>query len=386
MTVFSPCDATQARLAALAAVEQIKGPVYLRFGRESVPDFTDSGMAFIPGKAQLLLPGTDITLAATGHMVWEALQAALQLQADGISARVINIHTIKPVDEKAIVQAARETGCILTIEEHQINAGLGGIVCETVTAFCPVPVQRIGMNNVFGESGQPAELMEKYGLNARNIYQTAINLLMINQIKNNMSSFVLILQSTLPSLLVLAVAVYFFHASNQRFFQHWKEIQPILQDNKSERLLKAFLDREEKQQLLSIRRDNRKISIPLRLQAYERCVLLMERIGFSSLLLRVARPGMDVQQFQSALLQSIREEFEHNLSQQIYISEDAWTRVRKATEDSIRTINSAMAACQPGDQATILAAVILEAENEGRGPAIPETLEFLRKEVWQIVN
>jgi len=201
-----------------------------------------------------------------------------------------------------------------------------------------------------------------------------------------MSSFVLILQSTLPSLLVLAVAVYFFHASNQRFFQHWKEILPILQDNKSERLLKAFLDREEKQQLLSIRRDNRKISIPLRLQAYERCVLLMERIGFSSLLLRVARPGMDVQQFQSALLQSIREEFEHNLSQQIYISEDAWARVRKATEDSIRTINSAMAACQPGDQATILAAVILEAENEGRGPAIPETLEFLRKEVWQIVN
>jgi len=176
MTVLSPCDATQARLAALAAVEQINGPVYLRFGRESVPDFTDSGMAFIPGKAQLLLPGTDITLAATGHMVWEALQAALQLQADGISARVINIHTIKPVDEKVIVQAARETGCILTIEEHQINAGLGGIVCETVTAFCPVPVQRIGMNNVFGESGQPSELMEKYGLNARNIYQTARNL------------------------------------------------------------------------------------------------------------------------------------------------------------------------------------------------------------------
>ncbi len=201
-----------------------------------------------------------------------------------------------------------------------------------------------------------------------------------------MNSVVLILLSTLPSLIVLAVAVYFFHASNQRFFNHWKEVLPLLRDDKTERLLKAFLDREEKQQLLSIRRDNRKVSVPLRLQAYERCVLLVERIGFASLILRVARPGMDVQQFQSALLQTIREEYEHNLSQQIYMSEDAWARVRKATEESIQTINSAMAECQPGDPATRLAAIILERENEGRGPAIHETLGILREEAWQIIN
>ncbi len=176
MTVLSPCDATQARLAAIAAVLEVDGPVYIRFGRESVPDFTNPQMEFIPGKAQLMLKGTEITLAATGHMVWEALQAAMQLHAEGIPARVVNFHTLKPLDDAAIALAARETGCILTVEEHQVNAGLGGAICEKVASLHPVPVHRIGMDDTFGESGQPGELMEKYGLNARNIYQKAMEL------------------------------------------------------------------------------------------------------------------------------------------------------------------------------------------------------------------
>lgn len=177
MTVISPCDATQTRLATIAAIEQLDGPVYLRFGREPVPDFSSPDQNFKIGKGDLLRSGDDLTIIATGHLVWEALLAADQLVADGISTRVINLHTIKPVDEEIIVRAAIETGLIITAEEHQIIGGLGSTVAETVTRHHPVPIGMVGMNNRFGESGRPEELLARYGLNAAGIYNKAHQLL-----------------------------------------------------------------------------------------------------------------------------------------------------------------------------------------------------------------
>ena len=169
MTVLSPCDATQARLAFMAAVEQCKGPVYLRFGREAMPDFTSPEMGFEVGKAQVLRKGNDVTIMATGHMVWEALQATTALEAEGINARVINIHTIKPVDKEAIIMAAMETGAIVTAEEHQVSTGLGSAIAEVVVQHHPVPMAFVGMPDCFGESGAPRELMAKFGLTAGRI-------------------------------------------------------------------------------------------------------------------------------------------------------------------------------------------------------------------------
>ncbi len=166
MTVLSPCDATQTEQAIVAAVEQIKGPAYLRFGRAPVPDFINPELEFKAGRGQLLKEGNDITLIATGHMVWEALQAEKILRYNGISARVINIHTIKPIDKEIIIKAARETKAIVTLEEHQIQAGFGSAVAEVVVQNHPCPIKMIGMNDRFGESGQPEELMLKYGLKA----------------------------------------------------------------------------------------------------------------------------------------------------------------------------------------------------------------------------
>ena len=177
MTVISPCDATQTRLALLAAVEQVNGPVYLRFGRAPVPDFTDAKLAFEVGKAQILKDGNDISVIATGHLVWEALEAAKMLANKGIHARIINMHTIKPIDEDAIHRAARETGAIITAEEHQVTGGLGSAVAEVIVKKHPVPTQMIGMPDRFGESGQPEELMDKYGMRARNIVEAAEKLL-----------------------------------------------------------------------------------------------------------------------------------------------------------------------------------------------------------------
>lgn len=177
MTVLSPCDATQARQAALAAVKEISGPVYIRFGREAVPDFIPDDFPFIPGKAQILKGGNDLALIATGHMVWEALEAAYNLEEQGIHARVINLHTLKPLDHEAIIAAARETGAILTAEEHQIINGLGSAVAEVVVRNHPVPMDFVGINDTFGESGQPGQLMEKYGLTARHIFEKAVLLL-----------------------------------------------------------------------------------------------------------------------------------------------------------------------------------------------------------------
>jgi len=169
MTVLSPCDATQARLSVLAAVEQCPGPVYLRFGREAMPDFTTLDMGFNIGRAQLLQEGNDLAIIATGHMTWEALQAAYELEKEGIMARVLNIHTIKPIDENVLVEAARDCGALVTAEEHQVAGGLGSAVSEVISKNQPVPIEFVGMNDRFGESGPPRELMVKFGLTAEDI-------------------------------------------------------------------------------------------------------------------------------------------------------------------------------------------------------------------------
>ena len=175
MTVLSPCDATQVEQAVKAAVEDIKEPVYLRFGRAPVPEFMDANSDFKIGKGQLLKQGSDLTLMATGHMVWEALQSAKVLEGKGISTRVINIHTIKPIDEEIIIKAARETKAIVTLEEHQVQGGFGSAVAEVVVQNHPTPMKMIGMQDRFGESGQPEELMLKYGLKAEVFTKSVIN-------------------------------------------------------------------------------------------------------------------------------------------------------------------------------------------------------------------
>ncbi len=169
MTVLSPCDATQAKIATMASVEQVPGPAYIRFGRESMPDFTSPKQEFKVGKGQLMRNGSDVTIIATGHLVWEAMKAAEKLSKDGLDARVVNIHTIKPIDRDIILKAARETGALVTAEEHQINGGLGSAVAEVLVRQKPVPMEMIGMNDQFGESGSPEELMDKYGFRSENI-------------------------------------------------------------------------------------------------------------------------------------------------------------------------------------------------------------------------
>ena len=169
MTVVSPCDATQAKIATEKNILECKGPVYVRFGREPVPDFTAENQEFEIGKAQLMREGTDITFVATGHEVWEALEAAKTLERSGLSASVINMHTIKPLDGEILQKAAAETRMIFTVEEHQIAGGLGGAVSEFLAENHPIRVIRIGMNDRFGESGQAAALMHKFGLDAEGI-------------------------------------------------------------------------------------------------------------------------------------------------------------------------------------------------------------------------
>ena len=178
MTLISPCDATQARLITEKAILNLKGPVYIRYGREAVPDFTDESQEIEIGKGELMRNGTDITIISTGHLTWEALEAASILEKENISARVINIHTIKPLDKDIIVKAACETGAIITAEEHQIFCGFGSAVAEVVVNHCPVPMEFIGIGDSFGESGKPDELMEKYGLKASSIVNKAMGLLL----------------------------------------------------------------------------------------------------------------------------------------------------------------------------------------------------------------
>ncbi|MDE6775149.1 MAG: transketolase family protein [Ruminococcus sp.] len=172
MTIINPCDDIEARAAVRAAVE-FNGPVYMRFGRLAVPVINDSETyKFEIGKGVVMKDGSDITVIATGLMVNEALEAAKTLEADGISVRVVNIHTIKPLDKALICRCAEETGIIVTAEEHSVIGGLGSAVAEAVTESCPVPVVKIGVNDVFGYSGPAAELLKKFGLSAENIAET----------------------------------------------------------------------------------------------------------------------------------------------------------------------------------------------------------------------
>ena len=169
MVVINPADDVEARAAVAAAVEHV-GPVYLRFGRLAAPVFNDpDNYHFQLGKGITLREGTDVTIVATGMLVYEALQAADALAQEGISARVINIHTIKPIDQELLIKAARETGVLVTAEEHSIIGGLGSAVLEAISETCPVPVVRIGVKDVFGHSGKGAELLKEFGLCADNI-------------------------------------------------------------------------------------------------------------------------------------------------------------------------------------------------------------------------
>ena len=168
MTVINPCDYNQTKAATLAIAEH-HGPVYLRFGRPKVANFTPENGEFKIGKAVVLQEGTDVTIIATGHLVWEALEAAKALNEKGISAEVINIHTIKPLDEEAIIKSAKKTGCVVTAEEHNFLGGLGESVARTLSLNSPTPQEFVATNDTFGESGTPAQLLEKYGLNAENI-------------------------------------------------------------------------------------------------------------------------------------------------------------------------------------------------------------------------
>jgi len=172
MTVINPCDYNQTKAATLAIAEH-EGPVYLRFGRPKMPIFTPDDQKFEIGKGIMLNEGTDVTIVATGHLVWEAILAGEQLAAEGISAEIINIHTIKPLDTEIIINSAKKTGAVITAEEHQTIGGLGASVAQCLAKECPTAIDFVAVNDSFGESGTPAELMTKYGLDAANIVTKA---------------------------------------------------------------------------------------------------------------------------------------------------------------------------------------------------------------------
>lgn len=171
MTVIVPCDFNQTKAATLA-IANYEGPVYLRFGRVKWPNFTKAdGSDFEIGKAQQLNEGNDVSIIACGHMVWTALEASRALEADGISVDLINIHTIKPLDETAVIRSLQKTGCVVTAEEHQINGGLGDSVANVAARNCPVPHEYVAVEDTFGESGLPHQLLNKYGLTSQHIIE-----------------------------------------------------------------------------------------------------------------------------------------------------------------------------------------------------------------------
>ena len=172
MTVINTCDYNQTKAATIAIADH-KGPVYLRFGRPKVPVFTDPTQKFEIGKGIKLIDGTDVTIIATGHLVWESLEAAKILNKSGISAEVINIHTIKPLDKKIILKSVEKTRCIVSAEEHNFLGGLGESISRVLSKNLPLPQEFIATKDTFGESGTPAQLMEKYGLNASSIVDKA---------------------------------------------------------------------------------------------------------------------------------------------------------------------------------------------------------------------
>lgn len=172
MTVIVPCDYNQTKAATLA-IADFEGPVYLRFGRPSWPIFTPADQKFEIGKAWKMIEGTDVTIFATGHLVWEAVVAEAKLREEGISAEVINIHTIKPLDKNAILASVANTGCAVSAEEHQMNGGLGDSIAQVLARNNPAPLEYVAVDDSFGESGTPTQLLEKYGLNAENIVKAA---------------------------------------------------------------------------------------------------------------------------------------------------------------------------------------------------------------------
>ena len=176
MTVINPCDYNQTK-AATIAIANHQGPVYLRFGRPKVPIFTPEDQIFEVGKAVKFTEGHDVSIFATGHLLWHAIEAEAKLADRGISAEVINIHTIKPLDEQAILESVRKTKCVVTAEEHQLNGGLGDSVAQLLSRVAPAPLEMIGVNDSFGESGKPAELMEKYGLSTGDIFDAVLRVI-----------------------------------------------------------------------------------------------------------------------------------------------------------------------------------------------------------------
>jgi transketolase len=172
MTIINPCDFNQTKKAT-KAIADFDGPVYLRFGRPKVATFIPEDMPFEIGKAIVLKEGTDVTIIATGHLVWEALLAADILEEKGVNAEVVNIHTIKPLDEEAVLKSAKKTGCVVTAEEHNIMGGLGESISGLLSRAMPTPVEMVAVNDSFGQSGTPDQLMELYGLKDKNIVEAA---------------------------------------------------------------------------------------------------------------------------------------------------------------------------------------------------------------------
>jgi len=176
MVVINPCDYNQTKAATIAIAEH-NGPVYLRFGRPAVPIFTDKDQTFEIGKAINLTEGSDITVVATGHLVWEALEASKFLLEKGISIEVINIHTIKPLDNQAILKSVKKTGCVVSAEEHNYLGGLGESISRVLAQNFPVPQEFVATNDTFGESGTPKQLMEKYGIDSKSIVKACLKVL-----------------------------------------------------------------------------------------------------------------------------------------------------------------------------------------------------------------
>jgi transketolase len=168
MTVINTCDYNQTK-AATIAIADLVGPVYLRFGRPKVPNFTDENQNFEIGKGVTLRNGNDVTIVATGHLVWEAIEAAKELELENIDVEIINIHTIKPLDKNLLLKSFSKTKCVVSAEEHMLNGGLGDSVAQLLSLESPFPLEMVGVNDTFGESGTPRQLMEKYGLTSKDI-------------------------------------------------------------------------------------------------------------------------------------------------------------------------------------------------------------------------
>ena len=170
MTVINPCDYNQTKAATIAIAEH-NGPVYLRFGRPKVPIFIPENTPFEIGKGLQIMEGSDVSIFATGHLVWEAIEAANALSNQGISVDLINIHTIKPIDENCILSSVAKTKCVVTAEEHQMAGGMGESIAQLLASNNPTPIEFVAVNDKFGESGKPLDLMKKYGLHSSNIIE-----------------------------------------------------------------------------------------------------------------------------------------------------------------------------------------------------------------------